>query len=656
MSNNQAVFEFSPARRKVIMAALLLSTLLASLDTSVVPLSFANMIDLLKVGSGTVVWVALGYLIAASGPMLLTAKLAARYGQARLFQVGTFIYATAMIACTWAPDLNTLIMLRLVQGVGLAIFLPTTFAIANLIHEGENRAKAMGALQAANALGLVLGPIFAGFLLDAYDWRAIFGARIPLGIAGILLSLVVFGASPLKLPEGERKKIDYLGAALLTISLFGLLWGFTRLPVEDNHLDWYMWAIFVGGGAFLYMFIKQQQNSAQPLMDFSLLEITRFRKAAVGFSLLFASFPVYLFTLPIVLQNGLEIRAYNVGIILATVALYTMIVSPIAGRYAERFGPENLCALGAILNIVGYVMLLFLTPQMNVFLLLVPMFFLGVGAGIFFTPNNYVLMTSPPPDKMATVSGLIGTFRQVGYAVGFAVAASLFTAVQDLFEANWAIAALNYVSPDSARHIATLFDGGGQWAPDVLIYILRLTAVVSIALMIPTLLNSLSSTVMDGKRQLAALGFAAAAGVGVTLAYGALSSEVSLDTSMVVNEEVSEKTFEITGFGMPSRNPVDLDAKAQQQVAAGDSVDGSTLYTQQCAVCHGADANGVANLGVTLVASKFMDEQSAESFAAFMKKGRMPGDPQTVANRVMPPFPQLSEAELSALYQYLSSL
>lgn len=656
MSNNEAVFQFSPARRKLIMAALLLSTLLASLDTSVVPLSFANMIDLLKVSSGTVVWVALGYLIAASGPMLLTAKLAARYGQARLFQVGTFIYASAMIACTWAADLNTLIFLRLVQGVGLAIFLPTTFAIANLINEGENRAKAMGSLQAANALGLVLGPIFAGFLIDAYDWRAVFGARIPLGIAGILLSLVVFGAHPLKMPETERKKIDFLGAALLTVSLFGLLWGFTRIPVEDNHLDWYMWAIFVGGAVFMWLFVKQQQQSSQPLMDFSLLSITRFRKASVGFSLLFATFPVYLFTLPIVLQNGLEIRAYNVGIILATVALYTMIVSPLAGRYAEKFGPENLCALGALLNIIGYVMLLFLTPDMNVFLLMIPMFFLGVGAGIFFTPNNYVLMTSPPPEKMATVSGLIGTFRQVGYAVGFAIAASLFTAIQDLFEANWAMAGLEFISADSGVYIADLFHAGGQWSPDVLIYILRLTAVVSIALMIPTLLNSLPKTVMDGKRQLAALGFSAIAGVAVSLAYGALSTEVSIDTSMVQYER-SEQNFDIAGFGMQQRQVIDIDAKqAATTATADDSINGEELYAQQCAVCHGGDAKGMPNLGVTLVDSAFLQRQSETQFAAFMQKGRMPGDPETVANRVMPPFTQLSAGELSALYQYLEQL
>lgn len=653
MSNDKAVFEFSPARRKLVMAALLLSTVMASLDTSVVPLAFANMIDLLKVSSGTVVWVALGYLIAASGPMLLTAKLAARFGQARLFQLGTIIYAGAMMACTWAPDLNTLIALRLIQGVGLAIFLPTTFAIANLINTAEGRPKALGLLQSANALGLVLGPIFAGFLLDSYDWRAIFGTRIPLGIFAIVLSFVAFGFKPLKLPFNAKEKIDYLGAFLLTVALFGLLWGFTRLPVEDNHLDLFMWVIFVGGAVFLYLFIYQQNKSEQPLMDFSLLKITRFRKASVAFSLLFASFPVYLFTLPIVLQNGLEIRTYTVGIILASVAFYTMIASPIAGRYTEKIGAEKLCAIGAVLNIIGYIMLAMLTPETNVYLLLIPMLFLGVGAGIFFTPNNYVIMSSPPPEKMATVSGLIGTFRQVGYAVGFAVAASLFTFVQDLYEANWAVAGLDYISDASGNQIADLFHQGGPWSPEVLVYILRLTAVISIALMIPCLLNSLPKTVMDGKRQMTALVLSAVAAVGVSVAYGSFS-DVSIDTSAVeVKTETQE--FELLAFGMASRQPKDL---SEPVVAATDSesVDGAALYTQQCSVCHAADAKGVPNLGVTLVDSPFLAKQTEESFATFMRAGRMPGAPDTVANRVMPPFPALKDAELNALLNYLNSL
>src|SRR5262245_23780714 len=106
------------------MTALLLATAMASLDSSFMPLAFPDMIDDLDSSTNEIVWVALGYLITATGPMLLAARLADAFGHVRMFQVGTVVYSLAMIACTWAPDVPVLIGLRLVQGLGMAMFLP----------------------------------------------------------------------------------------------------------------------------------------------------------------------------------------------------------------------------------------------------------------------------------------------------------------------------------------------------------------------------------------------------------------------------------------------------------------------------------------------------------------------------------------------------
>ena len=124
------------------MSALLLSTVMASLDSSFLPLAFPDMIEDLDSNTSEIVWVALGYLIAATGPMLLAARMADAFGHVRLFQTGTVIYSLSMIACTFAPDVPVLIALRLVQGLGMALFLPTTFAIATRIYGPERRGRA----------------------------------------------------------------------------------------------------------------------------------------------------------------------------------------------------------------------------------------------------------------------------------------------------------------------------------------------------------------------------------------------------------------------------------------------------------------------------------------------------------------------------------
>ena len=152
----------SLGRRRLVLSALLLATVLASLDSSFVPIAFPDIIDKLDTSTSVVVWVALGYLISATGLMLLSSRLSAFLGSDRVFQLGVFIYSMAMIACTWAPDIQTLIALRVVQGAGMALFLPITFSLAAELYPPAERTKALGIMQAGNSVGFVLGPIFAG--------------------------------------------------------------------------------------------------------------------------------------------------------------------------------------------------------------------------------------------------------------------------------------------------------------------------------------------------------------------------------------------------------------------------------------------------------------------------------------------------------------
>jgi MFS family permease len=323
---------YAPWRVALIMFVLVLATVLARLDSSFIPLAFTDMIEDLDSDTAEIVWVALGYLIAATGPMLLAARLADAWGHVRLFQAGTVLYSLAMIACAFAPDVPTLIVLRLVQGLGMALFLPTTFAIATRIYGAERRGRALGVLQAANAAGFILGPIFAGWLLDAYDWRATFASRIPLAVLTIVLALGVLDfRRPMAVP-GATRRFDVAGAGYLTLALFGLLFGCNRLPVEDNHRDPWAWAVFAAGWLFLALFLRRQRRVAEPLVDLGLFRGNpAFTRAAVAFTAMYASLPLTLFVLPIVLLSGLEIRAWDVGFIMAVSALVTTVASPWAG-------------------------------------------------------------------------------------------------------------------------------------------------------------------------------------------------------------------------------------------------------------------------------------------------------------------------------------
>jgi EmrB/QacA subfamily drug resistance transporter len=645
--------EFSRRRVLLIMTALLLLTVMASLDASFMPLAFADMIDDLDSSTSEIVWVALGYLIAATGPMLLAARFADAFGHARLFQIGTVVYSLAMIACTWAPDVGTLIALRLIQGCGMACFLPTTFAIATRIYGPEQRGRALGLLQAANATGFILGPVFAGWLLDAYDWRAIFASRIPVAVIGIALALVSLAGVRLRV-AGATRRFDLPGALFLTLAMFGVLYGCTRLPVEDNHLNPIAWLIFSSGFLFLFLFIRQERRAPEPLIDLDLFTKSReFTRASIAFAAMFASFPLTLFVLPIVLINGLEMRAWDVGMVMAISAVCTTLISPFAGRAADRIAPEILSSIGTILRGIGYLLLLFVVAGDGKGALVVPLIVIGLGTGLFFSPNNALLLANAPPERAGMVSGLFGTLRQAGYAIGFALIASLFAVIQTTFERDWVFTAIHQLPDGVADQLAMIFEGGSIWSPDMLVFILRVSAVVCTAIMGISLVNSLPRLRMNWRRQLVTGVVCATAGIGGVYALTMLvPGGFSISEPAYAAMDESWPVAGVEAFGMSSR-------VAPPELAQSDAVvfTGSPdLFAMHCATCHGKAGLGVDGLGVSLVDSSFVANAASEDLVVFLRQGRMTADPASVSGRPMPGFAWLPETSLRELAARLQEL
>ncbi len=642
----------SGARRVLLMSTLVVSTVLASLDSSFVPIAFADMIDDLDTNTATVVWVALGYLIAATGPMLFFSRLGEAIGQVRFFQIGTVTYALAMSACAFAPSVDWLIALRIIQGFGMAMFLPATFAIAGQIYPQAQRGRALGILQSANAAGFLFGPIFAGFLLDAFDWRAIFSSRIPFAIFAIAIALTAFGKKGALIPLKKREHYDITGAVFLTIAFFGILYGLNRLPVEDNHLEGLVWLITIVGIAFFMMFLQQERLSKDPLVDLVLFRKNQaFAKSSIAFAALFASFPVQLFIWPLLLLSGMEIPAWEVGLIMAVPAVATTVISPMAGRWADGIGAELLCFIGTFVVAIGYLAMLFVEIDSGYLVLLTPMILIGVGTGLFFSPNNSLLMGSVPPERAGMASGLIGTLRQSGYAVGFAVIASLFTAVQDSYEKDLTAYAVEILDEAPAAKVSLLFDGGGIWSPEILLYIFHITVIICTAVLLLTLINSVPKLKMSGVRHISATAVMLLVAVFGSLLYVNSSELTPGDPTGNLASSNAAETH-VAAFGWMARQ-VD---SAAPQAAQADQVSGDVVYLDNCSFCHGQTGEGIEGLGLTLAGSSFIAELDDEALKEFILNGRMDDDPANVTGQIMPPIDYLEGKEYTALIQYLRQI
>ncbi|MCS5654046.1 MAG: MFS transporter [Candidatus Marinimicrobia bacterium] len=640
------------------MSSLVLSSVMASLDSSFTPIAIPDMIDKLDSSTSEIVWVALGYLIAASGPMLLAAKMADGYGHARFFQIGTLIYGLAMIACAWAPDANTLIILRFIQGFGMALFLPTTFAIATAMYGPDKRGSALGILQAANAVGFVMGPVFAGWLLDAYDWTAIFWSRIPFAILAILLAFLALGFKhPFRFSE-RQQTYDYLGAAYLTSSLYGILYGCNKLPVEDNHLDPLVWIIFTLGFVLFFLFIKQERKHPDPLIDLSLFTKSNdFTKASIAYTSVFASFPVYLFILPIIMINGLEMKAWDAGLALGLAALATLLISPIAGNLSDRAGPEKLCMGGAILTGVGYTLLFLVNADSTVLSVLPAMALIGAGTGLFFSPNNNLMLASAPPERAGMVSGLFGVLRQSGYALGFAVTASLFTAIQNWFDLQWAYSSVNLVPLQSANNITDIYHQGSQWSPETLVFILHIGVLLCSSILIITVFNSIPKIRLHASRQISVV-LASVLVAVVTMGSYSLTAPGTIDNSEDQNIIIAN-TPNVLAFGVPSRS---YDLVKETNAVNTEGMDNiksddisSQAYLMRCGFCHGSNLEGIPGLGATLEDSLFLQNMDIQQTIQFLNAGRMPNSEDSISGGVMPSFSWLPESELEAIAMFIKA-
>ncbi len=647
-SNGAISDEIVGFRRLSIMSALVISTVLAAVDSSFVPIAFADMIDKLDTSTSRVVWVALGYLIAATGPQLFMSRLGEAVGQVRLFQIGTVVYALAMSACAFAPDITTLVILRALQGFGMAMFLPFTFAIAPQIYPPGQRGTALGILQTANAAGFVLGPVFAGWLLDAFDWRAIFSSRIPLGLIAVVVALTAFGSRKSLIPTKKRDYYDFWGAVILTVAFFGLLYGLNRLPVEDNHLELSVWATFATGIVLFFFFVYHERRSPDPLVNMNLFrKYPEFTKASVAITGMFASFPVQLFIFPLLLITGLEVSAWNTGLIMCVAALVTTLVSIWAGKSGDKYGAGNLCFSGTVLVGVAYFVMLFIGVDSGYTIMVLSMVIFGLGTGIFFAPNYSLIVGSVPPEQSGVAAGMIGTLRQAGYAIGFALIASLFTAVQDSYEASLSRFAVGVLPSDVARQVADLFEGGSIWAPEIIVYIFQITIIICSAILLLTLINTVPKLKLDGGRHL--LTVAGTAGVGFfgTMLYISAFELASDDVATGETSRSLWRSYEnVAPFGMAKRSVETPERNLSD-------IDGSVVYYDYCLSCHGENARGMDELGVDLVRSVFVARQSDLALTGFLRVGRAEDAPDNMTGELMPAFDYLEEQEIAAVIDYL---
>jgi EmrB/QacA subfamily drug resistance transporter len=406
-----------------VMAAVSMGIFLATIDGSIVNIALPTLVKELNSDFTTIQWVVLGYLLTITTLMLSIGRWADMVGKKRIYVWGFVIFTLGSLACGVSTNVFMLITFRVIQAIGAAMMMALGMAIVTENFPPSERGKALGITGLIVSIGIIAGPTMGGLILGSFSWHWIFFVNLPVGIAGIVM---VIKFVPDVIP-GIRQKFDFPGAVSLFVSLICLLFALTVGEV-DGFLTLPVLLLTVGFILFLVVFIRVESNSPQPMVDLALFRNTLFSTNLITGAITFVASSGTVILMPFYLENLLQYSPRMVGILMAVVPVAMGIFSPISGVLSDKWGPKALTLAGMAMLLIGYIGVATLTLETSAWGYVLRFLPVGIGMGIFQSPNNSAIMSAAPRDRLGVASGLLSLTRTLGQITGIATLGAIWSA------------------------------------------------------------------------------------------------------------------------------------------------------------------------------------------------------------------------------------
>src|SRR3954462_15655590 len=412
--------------RWVVLAVTSLGALLASLTSGTLVIALPDILRDLHTDLFTLLWIAVGYTLVATALVLNAGRIADQVGRARTYTGGFALFPAASIACALAPSAFLLIVARLAQGVGGAFLMANSAALVTDAFPRRELGRALGINAMVVGAGLILGPILGGWL-TSFGWRTVFWFNVPIGVIGT-------AAAWLLLVEQARRStnrsLDWPGSALFLVGLMGLMSALAFGGIYGWTTPW------VIGGIVTFVvvtpiFLWVEQRQKEPLLDLELFRDRLFTMGNITSLLNGIARNGVLFLLVFYLQGVKGDDPVTAGILLAPLAVGLLVLSPISGVLADRYGSRELATLGMVVTGIGLAGLLTLDVNTPYWQLALWQLIIGAGWGLFNSPNTSAVMGVAPPAKRGIGAGTRMMLTQTGFIVSIALSIGLVTSAMD---------------------------------------------------------------------------------------------------------------------------------------------------------------------------------------------------------------------------------
>jgi EmrB/QacA subfamily drug resistance transporter len=411
------------ARRWWILGVLILSLFTATLDNTILNVALPTLARELSATTSQLQWMVDAYVLVFAGLLLVAGALSDRFGRKLALLVGLAIFGVGSVASAFVSTADQLIWARAFMGIGAALTMPATLSIIANVFPDDERPKAIAVWSAVSGLGIVIGPILGGWLVENFHWSAIFLVNVPVVLAGMAATWLIVPESR----AAHAPALDPLGAMLSVGGLVALVYGIIEVPTR-GWSDPAIVGALAAAAVLLGAFVAWERRVAEPMLDVRLFRNMRFTAASLSVTLVMFSLMGVLFFLTQYLQGVLGLSAIETGIRFVPLAIGIVVSAPVSAVLTKRLGAKIATAAGLVITAGSLLLLATVDVTSSDLLIQAVLLIAGFGIGVAMTPATDAIMGALPKAQAGVGSAVNDTTREIGGALGVAILGSIFSA------------------------------------------------------------------------------------------------------------------------------------------------------------------------------------------------------------------------------------
>jgi EmrB/QacA subfamily drug resistance transporter len=439
-------------RRWLILAVLCFCLLVVSIDNTILNVALPTLVEELHASASELQWIVDAYTLVFASLLLTAGTMGDKFGRRGALMLGLLVFGAGSGISAFVGTPTQLIVMRGVMGLGGAFIMPSTLSILTNVFPSDERPRAIGIWAGVSGLGVALGPLTGGFLLEHFWWGSVFLVNVPIVVVAVTATWFIVP----KTKDPTSPRLDLVGTVLSAVGLFAALYGIIEGPSEGWGSTKIV-AAFVIGGGLLLAFTLWELHSTHPMLDVRFFKNPRFSAASLAVTFVFFAMFGSLFFLSQYMQFVLGYDALQTGLALMPVAAVLMIAAPSSSILTRRFGTKLVVAGGLFVVAAGLLTLGQASTDSGYPLVILALGLLGLGMGTAMAPATDSIMGSLPPERAGVGSAVNDTTREIGGALGVAILGSI--AASQYTSAMTGSAALKGL-PSAAVDAATNSIGG----------------------------------------------------------------------------------------------------------------------------------------------------------------------------------------------------